>query len=80
MCINKEAFSANRRELARCRVTCPECGQQSHVFDFHPGRCPGCGADLGYYTPDDLQLKPLEPVMVAVDVLTGQAVVLEETA
>ena len=70
----------NRRELAKCRITCPDCGQISHVFDYEPGNCPGCGVNLAYYTPTDLQLVPLEPARVALDKLTGKAVVLDESA
>ena len=70
----------NREEIPTCRIVCPECGCVSHILDWRPGRCPGCRADHKYYTSDDLQVTPGEPVRIALDVLSGKAVVMEESA
>jgi Zn finger protein HypA/HybF involved in hydrogenase expression len=75
----KSKGSAIRTEIEFCRITCPECGGQSHIKIFEPGNCPHCGAPLGGLTDADLRAEP-QSVTVSIDQLTGRAVVSPESA
>jgi len=68
---------AIRAEIEFLRITCPECGGQSHIKIFEAGRCPHCGVHLGGLTDVDLQAEP-KNVTVSIDRLTGRVAVVQD--
>lgn len=72
-------LSGERPYVYRYNITCPHCDGKSYTIGWKPGYCPHCGADLGGCSKETL--KAVEDVLeLVMDKLTGQAVVLPESA